>query len=81
MIRLLFTGYVAQRPGGMETFMRTLASELPKDEFQISVMSIDPSPPGVREMFEAIEVRFFSPHKHSIRGKREEDIHDVIRVI
>ena len=78
MIRLLFTGYVARRPGGMETFMRTLASELPKDEFHINILSIDSPPPGVQEMFAAMNVRFFSPQRRSITKKRKEDIHTVI---
>ena len=81
MIRLLFTGYVAQRPGGMETFMKTLASELPKDEFQISVLCIDSPPPGVREAFEEINVRFFYPQERLIRKKRETDIHEVVQTI
>ena len=81
MIRLLITGYCAQRPGGVETFVRNLASGLPKDEFHISVLSIDSPPSDVCEAFQAMGARFFSPQRHLIRKKRENDIYRVVDAV
>ena len=81
MIRLLIAGYCSQRPGGVETFIRNLASGLPKDEFQVSVLSIDLPPSGVQGAFEAMGARFFHPRKHLILKKWEDDIRDVIATV
>ena len=81
MIRLLIAGYCAQRPGGVETFIRNLASGLSKEEFQVSVLAIDSPPNGVRESFEAMDVRFFHPQRHLILKKWEADVHNVVNAI
>ena len=77
-IRLLLAGYCTQRPGGVETFIRNLASGLPKDEFQVDVLSIDLPPPGIQEAFEAMAVRLFSPRKRLCQKKWENDIYDIV---
>ena len=74
MIHLLIAGYCTRRPGGGETFMRNLAADLPKDEFQVSVLSIDSPPQSVRKEFDAQGIRLFEPQHHPFLRKKETDV-------
>ncbi len=80
-IRLLIAGYCAERPGGVETFIRNLAAGLPKDEFQVNVLCIDTPPVGTRKMFESIDIRLFSPRRRLISKKWEQDVSGVVDAV
>ncbi len=77
-IRLLIAGYCTQKPGGVESFIRNIAFGLPKEMFQVSVLSFDQPPSEVTESFAKNGVRFFSPGHELIQKKREKDIYRII---